>query len=78
MTHVDRSLDQLPHVHLLNKLNGVEKGAYKHYDADRMHGLPVGVQVIGQRLQEEKVLAFMGRAEEALKKQGIVYQGLDV
>lgn len=31
-----------------------------------MHGLPVGVQVIGRRLEEEKVLALMERVEEAL------------
>lgn len=36
------------------------------YDADKMHGLPVGIQVIGQRLEEEKVLALMKRVEEAL------------
>ena len=42
------------------------QGAYKLYDADAMHGLPVGVQVIGRRLEEEKVLACMERVEEAL------------
>lgn len=31
-----------------------------------MHGLPVGVQVIGKRLEEEKVLTLMDRVEEAL------------
>jgi Asp-tRNA(Asn)/Glu-tRNA(Gln) amidotransferase A subunit family amidase len=31
-----------------------------------MHGLPVGIQVIGRRLEEEKVLAIMKRVEEAL------------
>lgn len=31
-----------------------------------MHGLPVGVQVVGQRLEEEKVLAIMKRIEDAL------------
>lgn len=31
-----------------------------------MHGLPVGVQVVGRRLEEEKVLALMGRVEEVL------------
>lgn len=31
-----------------------------------MHGLPVGVQVIGRRLEEEKVLALMERVEDAL------------
>ncbi len=36
------------------------------YDADAMHGLPVAVQVVGQRLEEEKVLAIMERIEGML------------
>ncbi|KAH0551569.1 hypothetical protein GP486_007215 [Trichoglossum hirsutum] len=68
ITHVDRSLDQLPPGFRLHDLNGVARGAYVHYDADKMHGLPVGVQVVGQRLQEEKVLAVMGRIEEAMER----------
>ncbi|AEO53311.1 hypothetical protein MYCTH_2294455 [Thermothelomyces thermophilus ATCC 42464] len=66
VTHVDRALDQLPASFNLKKLNGVARGAYKHYDAERMHGLPVGVQVVGRRLEEEKVLAVMKRLEDAL------------
>lgn len=31
-----------------------------------MHGLPVGIQVVGRRLEEEKVLAIMKRVEDAL------------
>jgi len=31
-----------------------------------MHGLPVAVQIVGQRLEEEKVLAVMQRVEDAL------------
>lgn len=42
------------------------KGAYKHYDTEKMHGLPVGVQIVGRRLEEEKVLAGMQRLEDAL------------
>ena len=41
-------------------------GAYRHYDAVAMHGLPVAVQVVGKRLEEEKVLAVMQRIEDAL------------
>lgn len=66
MTHVDRKKDQLPKDFNIRKLNGIAQGAYKHYDADKMHGLPVGVQVIGRRLEEEKVLTLMKRVEEAL------------
>lgn len=66
VTHVDKTKDQLPKGFNIKKLNGVAQGAYKHYNADAMHGLPVGVQVIGRRLQEEKVLALMKRVEDAL------------
>jgi Asp-tRNA(Asn)/Glu-tRNA(Gln) amidotransferase A subunit family amidase len=66
ITHVDKALDQLPSNFSLKKLNGVAYGAYKHYDAAAMDGLPVGVQVVGQRLEEEKVLAVMKRIEDSL------------
>lgn len=63
---MDKALDKLPASFNIRKLNGVARGAYKHYDAERMHGLPVGVQVIGRRLEEEKVLAVMKRVEDGL------------
>ncbi|OAA62826.1 amidase protein [Niveomyces insectorum RCEF 264] len=66
VTRVDKSKDQLPSGFSLRKLNGVAQGALKHYDAEAMHGLPVGVQVVGRRLEEEKVLAAMKRVEDAL------------
>ncbi|KAB5578265.1 amidase [Coniochaeta sp. 2T2.1] len=66
VTHVDRDLDALPAGFNIKKLNGVAQGAYKLYDADKMHGLPVGVQVVGRRLEEEKVIAVMKRVEDAL------------
>lgn len=78
MTHVDRVLDQLPPSFSAKKLNAVARGAYKHYDATRMEGLPVGVQVVGQRLQEEKILALMKRIEDALEKHGGKYELLEV
>ena len=43
-----------------------------------MAGLPVGVQVVGRRLEEEKVLAVMERVEDALDKHGGRYQLLEV
>lgn len=56
----------MPRDFSIRKLNGIAQGAYKHYDATAMHGLPVGVQVIGRRLEEEKVLTLMKRVEDAL------------
>lgn len=66
ITHVDKAVDQLPSNFSLKKLNRVAWGAYLHYDANAMHGLPVGVQVVGRRLEEEKVLTVMGRIEAML------------
>ncbi len=38
-----------------------------------MHGLPLGVQVIGRRFEEEKVLEGMQVIEDALHQQGSVF-----
>jgi len=78
VTKVDRAVDQLPPSFDFKKLNGVAKGAYMHYDAIKMEGLPVGVQVVGRRLEEEKVLACMERCEDALKKSGGKYELIEV
>lgn len=47
-------------------MNDVARGVYSLYDSAAMHGLPVAVQVVGQRLEEEKVLAGMAEVERAL------------
>lgn len=79
VTHVDKTKDMLPADFNTRKLNGVAQGAYKHYNAVDMHGLPVTVQVVGQRLQEEKTLACMQRVEDALEKHnGGKYELLEV
>jgi len=58
--------------------NGIERGAYKHYDAKAMEGLPCAVQVVGRRLTEEKVLGYMSVVEESLRSDGVVYEHLDI
>ncbi|KAF1816588.1 amidase signature enzyme [Eremomyces bilateralis CBS 781.70] len=78
VTHVDAELDALPVDFKLRKLNGVARGAYKHYDAKKMGGLPVAVQVVGQRLEEEKVLTVMQRLEDALESRGEKYLLLEI
>lgn len=79
VTHVDRVKDTLPADFSTKSLNGVARGAYKHYDPEGMHGLPLTVHVVGQRLQEEKTLACMQRVEDALEKHnGGKYKLLEV
>ncbi len=78
VTRVDRDRDQLPKLFNLKEMNGVAQGAYKHYDATRMHGLPVGVQIVGRRLEEEKVLSIMTRIEDALQSEGRTFTLLGI
>lgn len=76
VTHVEAKLDDLPPK--WRPRNTIEKRAYKQYNSHDMDRLPVGVQVVGRRLEEEKVLAGMKAVEEALKATGTIYKGLNV
>jgi Asp-tRNA(Asn)/Glu-tRNA(Gln) amidotransferase A subunit family amidase len=80
VTKVDKTMDALPadFKKSLRKMNGVARGAYGLYDAEKMHGLPVAVQVVGRRLEEEKVLGFMKVVEDALVESGVTYELLEV
>ncbi|KAF3907565.1 Acetamidase [Arthrobotrys entomopaga] len=78
VTKVDPVKDQLPASFDMKKLNGIARGAYVHYDATKMAGLPVGVQIVGRRLEEEKVLGVMSRVEDLLEKKGQKYELLEV
>lgn len=40
------------------------------YDANAMAGLPVGVQIVGKKWEEEKVLAMMKIVDDALGARG--------
>ncbi|KAH9962257.1 amidase signature enzyme [Russula dissimulans] len=71
ITRVDCALDK-PAVPFTLR-NKIERDAYLSYDADDMHGLPVGVQIVGRRLEEEKVLEGMKLIEGLLKRKGIAY-----
>ncbi|KAF7300529.1 Amidase domain-containing protein [Mycena chlorophos] len=53
VTRVDRMVDSLP------RTGKPVNSLWELYDAEGMHGLPVGVQVVGGRMQEEKVLEGM-------------------
>lgn len=70
VTRVDADRDALPP----NFLDGAQgswllnKKVYgtsdPAYDAKKMHGLPVGVQIVGRQWEEEKVLAAMKIVED--------------
>lgn len=67
VTTVRPDVDALPSTFSLKKLNGVARGVYSQYDAAKMEGLPVGIQIVhGKRLEEERVLWACDRVEDAL------------
>lgn len=83
VSHVDSTKDALaaPYRTLLKNVgcdNGMAQGAWKHYDASKMAGLPTAIQVVGRRLQEEKVLGYMEVVEKALEAQGEKYTLLEL
>jgi len=45
----------------------LDKISQDEYDPELYHGAPVAVQVVGRRLQEEKVLEYATILDDALK-----------
>lgn len=74
MAFVDKALDALSanftQSETYQRFNDVERAVYSLYDPEAMHGLPLGVQIAGQRFEEEKVLEGMQVVERALKAAG--------
>lgn len=72
VTRVDRNLDQLPNDFLQDSIGSwilakrLYGGSDPAYNADKMHNLAVGVQVVGQCWEEEKVLKVMELVEQAV------------
>lgn len=81
VTHVDKEKDALPANFHKSKefknMNRVSRGAYTYYDSTKMHGLPVGVQVIAPRLFEETCLEAMELVYDSLKSNGYEYKLLN-
>lgn len=74
VTYVDATLDQVPQNFKRSpeyqNMNDIARRVHSLYDPVTMHGLPLGVQVIGGHLSEEKVLEGMKIAERALWEGG--------
>ncbi|KAF7324107.1 Amidase domain-containing protein [Mycena kentingensis (nom. inval.)] len=79
VTTVDKRVDALPRDFYTSPtsryrgMSGAAKGAWSVYDARKMHGLPLGVQIAGRRMEEEKVLEGMKVVEAALSAAGTPY-----
>ena len=77
VTFVDKTVDSLPSDFTIgpeyNNMNDISRALHELYNADAMNGLPVGIQVIGRRLEEEKVLGGMRVVREALAANDTVF-----
>lgn len=78
VTHVDKERDVAPKDYCGEETDGswiLERGVYgtdnPAYDAEKMHGLPVAVQIVGRPFDEEKVLAMMKIVEDAVGYTGV-------
>ncbi|KAF8632786.1 hypothetical protein AX15_001686 [Amanita polypyramis BW_CC] len=85
ITHVDSTRDKFRDIQSSHKVlgahkprNAIELSQQEAYDPDDMHGLPVGVQVVGRRLQEEEVLEGMKNIQNLLKVENKEYQLIPV
>jgi len=72
ITRVDREKDALTPEFKINN-NAIAKSAYQDYDADKMHGLPVGVQIVARRFEEEKVIWGLEKVKSVLEDVGEGY-----
>lgn len=72
ITKVDATLDTLPRG--FKATNAIEAGAYAMYKPKDMDGLPLGVQVVGRRLEEEKVMEGMKIIQDLMQKEGEPYE----
>lgn len=74
ITRVNKDSDMLPSS--FHPRNAIEGNNYRMYDASAMEGLPVGVQVVGKRLDEERVLEAMKLIQSLMKDARSSYEGL--
>ena len=78
VTRVNPELDALPEDWLMRTTNSpcskeVNKQLYGgkwRYDTDMMEGLPVGIQLVGKRWEDEKVVEMMKVVDAALGERG--------
>ncbi len=78
MSNVNKELDALPPNFETSaeyqEMTPDGQLAWSTYDAEKMHGLPLSVQIVGRRFEEEKVLAAMRVVEQTLKNKGVIFK----
>ncbi len=76
VAYIDKAQDSLPAGYrdapAYQGMNDIARAIHDLYDSTSaaMHGMPVGVQVVGGRFEEERVLAGMRLIEHVLWETG--------
>lgn len=67
---VDKSIEQSledEEIRTYAPRNDMDRWNWELYEPVKMHGLPISVQIVGQRLEEEKVLGAAHVIEQVLQ-----------
>ncbi len=67
VTFADKALDPPRDMKTFKQLSDIDGRIQADYDADFYHGAPVALQIVGKRLEEEKVLELCEVVANALK-----------
>lgn len=70
VSRVDPAIDNEPTSELATQ-NAISQGAYRYFNADTMKDLPLGVQVVARRWEEETVIGVMKRIQGLVQFQGL-------
>ena len=68
VTYADKTLDGAVPPSQFNPCSELDKKIHADYDPEFYHGAPVGLQLVGKRLEEEKVLEMVEVVADALKR----------
>lgn len=71
VTFADKTLDPAVDVSVFKGLSDLDNQIQAEYDAVVYHGAPVSLQLVGRRLEEEKVLEMVDVVERVLKGAGV-------
>ncbi|KIK21430.1 hypothetical protein PISMIDRAFT_29909 [Pisolithus microcarpus 441] len=74
ITRINKIGDKLPP--WFRARNAIERSNHRIYNSEAMDGLPVGVQVVGRRLDEERDLEGMKLIHGLMADAGLTYQGI--
>ena len=67
VTFADKNVDKARDMKNFRPLTELDGKIQNDYDAEFYHGAPVDLQVVGKRLEEEKVLEIVEVVVDALK-----------